>query len=186
MRDEKSVRRETAQERSRNEAPLGKDRCVSPWRPGIHGRGDGWRAFRRSPESGDVEHAFEVGLLFEPCSLTSSELRVDQYELWADGLRLQGRDRSYQRGQTGARGSSAQRNVPIGTLRMRNPAPHWEGTGPLPSKGDRIELLRAVTGVRVRLMGTVFYVDHVQILVKWDDGRSQSLRPGLDRFRIVD
>jgi hypothetical protein len=26
----------------------------------------------------------------------------------------------------------------------------------------------------------------VQILVKWDDGRSQSLRPGVDRFRIVD
>jgi hypothetical protein len=69
---------------------------------------------------------------------------------------------------------------------MRNPAPHWEGTGPLPSKGDRIELLRAVTGVSVRLLGTVFYVDHVQILVKWDDGRSQSLRPGVDRFRIVD
>jgi hypothetical protein len=38
-------------------------------------------------------------------------------------------------------------------------------------------------GVRVR--GTVFYADHLQILVKWDDGRSESLRPGVDRFRIV-
>jgi hypothetical protein len=76
--------------------------------------------------------------------------------------------------------------VPIGTVTMKNPATHWEGNSPIPSKGDRIELLRAVTGVRVRLLGTVFYADHVQILVKWDDGRSQSLRPGVDHFRIVD
>jgi hypothetical protein len=33
-------------------------------------------------------HALEVGLLFEPRSLASSELRVDEYELWADGLGL--------------------------------------------------------------------------------------------------
>jgi hypothetical protein len=39
-----------------------------------------------SPESRDVKHASEVGLFFEPSSLTSSELRVDQDELWADGL----------------------------------------------------------------------------------------------------
>jgi hypothetical protein len=76
--------------------------------------------------------------------------------------------------------------VPIGTVQMRNPASPLEGSGPIPSKGDRVELLRAVTGVRVRLLGTVFYADHVQILVKWDDGRSQSLRPGVDPFRIVD
>jgi hypothetical protein len=69
---------------------------------------------------------------------------------------------------------------------MKSPASHWEDNSPIPSKGDRIELLRAVTGVRVRLLGTVFYADHVQILVKWDDGRSQSLRPGVDHFRIVD
>jgi len=37
----------------------------------------------------------------------------------------------------------------------------------------------------VRLRGTVFYSDHVQILVKWDNGRSQNLRPGVDRFRII-
>jgi hypothetical protein len=30
----------------------------------------------------------EVGLFFEPGSLASSELRVDKYELWADGLGL--------------------------------------------------------------------------------------------------
>lgn len=54
----------------------------------------------------------------------------------------------------------------------------------MPSRGDRIELLRPRTGVRVR--GTVFYSDQLQILVKWDDGRSESLRPGIDRLRIID
>ena len=32
--------------------------------------------------------ALEVGLFFEPRSLASSELRIDEYELWADGLGL--------------------------------------------------------------------------------------------------
>ncbi len=54
----------------------------------------------------------------------------------------------------------------------------------IPSKGDRIELLRSRMGVRVR--GTVFYSDQLQVLVKWDDGRSESLRPGASGFRIVD
>jgi hypothetical protein len=68
---------------------------------------------------------------------------------------------------------------------MNNPAHDHEHHRGLPNKGDRIELFRMKTGVRVRLVGTVFYADHVQILVKWDDGRSQSLRPGVDRFRVV-
>jgi len=38
-------------------------------------------------------------------------------------------------------------------------------------------------GIRVR--GTVFYVDELQILVKWDDGRSESLRPAANGFRMV-
>jgi hypothetical protein len=54
----------------------------------------------------------------------------------------------------------------------------------VPAKGDRIELDRPRMGVRVR--GTVFYSDQLQILVKWDDGRSESLRPGTHGFRIVD
>jgi hypothetical protein len=58
------------------------------------------------------------------------------------------------------------------------------GNEDIPRKGDRVELLRPRMGVRVR--GTVFYSDHLQILVKWDDGRSESLQPGVDRFRIVD
>jgi hypothetical protein len=32
--------------------------------------------------------ALEVSLFFEPRSLASSELRIDEYELWAYGLRL--------------------------------------------------------------------------------------------------
>jgi hypothetical protein len=61
---------------------------------------------------------------------------------------------------------------------------HEEESSALPSKGERIELLRTKTGVRLR--GTVFYSDQLQILVKWDDGRSQSLRPGVDRFRVIE
>jgi hypothetical protein len=54
----------------------------------------------------------------------------------------------------------------------------------VPRRGDRIELLSPRMGVRVR--GTVFYSDQLQILVKWDDGRSEGLRPGSDRFRIIE
>jgi hypothetical protein len=52
----------------------------------------------------------------------------------------------------------------------------------IPSPGDRIELLR--TGVTVR--GYVWYADQLQILVKWDDGSSNSLRLGHDLVRIID
>jgi hypothetical protein len=51
----------------------------------------------------------------------------------------------------------------------------------IPSKGERVE--RPRTGILQR--GTVFYSDQLQILVKWDDGRSESLRPGRDRFRVA-
>jgi hypothetical protein len=68
---------------------------------------------------------------------------------------------------------------------MHDPAHRHEHHRGLPNKGDRVELFRTETGVRVRLVGTVYYADHVQILVKWDDGRSQSLRPGVDRFRVI-
>ena len=54
----------------------------------------------------------------------------------------------------------------------------------IPSKGDRIEASPPRMGVFRR--GTVFYADQLQILVKWDDGRSESLRLGIDRFRIID
>jgi hypothetical protein len=62
---------------------------------------------------------------------------------------------------------------------------HANGAGRhFPSNGARIELLTTYMGVRQR--GTVFYADGHQILVKWDDGRSQSLKPGKDRYRIIE
>jgi hypothetical protein len=45
----------------------------------------------------------------------------------------------------------------------------------IPRKGNRIELRRPATGVRTR--GAVHYSDQLQILVKWDDGHSQSVSP---------
>jgi hypothetical protein len=68
---------------------------------------------------------------------------------------------------------------------MKDPAPRNEEGGPIPSKGDRIELFRTETCVRIGRRWTVFYSDQVQVLVKWDDGRSESLRPGEDPFRIL-
>jgi hypothetical protein len=68
---------------------------------------------------------------------------------------------------------------------MRDPAYRHDEGSPIPSKGDRIELFRTEMGVRVRLRGTVFYSDQVQVLVKWDDGRSQGLHPATDQFTII-
>jgi hypothetical protein len=52
-------------------------------------------------------------------------------------------------------------------------------------KGDRIELVLPWLGLLPR--GTVYYVDDLQILVKWDDGRSESLRPSFaDRFLLIE
>jgi hypothetical protein len=59
-----------------------------------------------------------------------------------------------------------------------------EQPGGIPSKGDRIQLLRTRMGVR--LSGTVYYSDQLQILVKWDNGLSQSLRVGVDRYKILE
>jgi hypothetical protein len=57
-----------------------------------------------------------------------------------------------------------------------------ENLSVIPSRGDRIELFR--TGVTLR--GQVWYADQLQILVKWDDGTSGSLRIGHESFRITD
>jgi len=51
----------------------------------------------------------------------------------------------------------------------------------IPAKGERVE--RPLMGILVR--GTVHYSDQLRVLVKWDNGRSESLRPGRDRFRVV-
>jgi hypothetical protein len=57
-----------------------------------------------------------------------------------------------------------------------------EGHVTVPRIGDRIERVRA--GVTQR--GTVHYADQLQVLVKWDDGSSNSLRLDRSRFRIVE
>jgi hypothetical protein len=53
--------------------------------------------------------------------------------------------------------------------------------GRIPSIGNRIEIRQ--TGVWKR--GTVHYADDIQVLVKWDDGSSSSLRVSRDAFEIV-
>ena len=65
-----------------------------------------------------------------------------------------------------------------------NRPPNTQGERRIPSKGDRIELAETRMGVRLR--GTVHYADQLQILVKWDNGRSDSIRPGVDGYRIID
>jgi hypothetical protein len=67
--------------------------------------------------------------------------------------------------------------------------PAWAETGEqrprTPRKGDRIQMRLPRLGVYPR--GTVYYVDDLQILVKWDDGPSESLRGEFaDRFRILE
>jgi hypothetical protein len=51
----------------------------------------------------------------------------------------------------------------------------------IPSKGDRVER----RGLGVTLRGTVLYADKVQVLVKWDNGRSSSLRAGVDHLGVM-
>lgn len=67
--------------------------------------------------------------------------------------------------------------------------PAWVGTGEqrtrTPQRGDRIQMRLPRLGVYPR--GTVYYVDDLQILVKWDDGLSESLRGEFAvRFRILE
>jgi hypothetical protein len=50
-----------------------------------------------------------------------------------------------------------------------------------PTIGDRVQ--RRAAGVSQ--YGTVHYADELQILVKWDDGSSSSLRVGIHELRVV-
>ncbi len=67
---------------------------------------------------------------------------------------------------------------------MQNAGHKGKEPGGIPSKGDRIQLLGTRMGIH--LSGTVYYSDQLQILVKWDNGLSQSLRVGVDRYRILE
>jgi hypothetical protein len=72
----------------------------------------------------------------------------------------------------------------MGSNRERPKESLPERASAIPRKGDRIELRLPRLGVYPR--GTVYYADDLQILVKWDDGRSESLRGNVaDRFRII-
>jgi hypothetical protein len=51
----------------------------------------------------------------------------------------------------------------------------------IPNIGDRVTRARA--GVTQR--GTVHYADEIQVLVKWEDGSSSSLRVDRDRFQVI-
>jgi hypothetical protein len=51
----------------------------------------------------------------------------------------------------------------------------------LPARGDRVERTR--NGVTRR--GRVFYADDLQLLVKWDDGSSSSVRVDKDEFKAL-
>jgi hypothetical protein len=50
----------------------------------------------------------------------------------------------------------------------------------IPSIGDEVEQVR----LGRKRVGYVCYSDQLQVLVKWDDGGSSSLRVGRDPFRI--
>jgi hypothetical protein len=52
----------------------------------------------------------------------------------------------------------------------------------IPSIGDRIEVVRA--GVVLRAQ--VFYADQLQVLVKFENGRSASLVVGKDTFHVIE
>ena len=56
------------------------------------------------------------------------------------------------------------------------------GSEVIPSKGDRVMQFR--TGGLIR-EGYVWYADRLQVLVKWDDGASSSLRRGGDSFAVA-
>lgn len=50
----------------------------------------------------------------------------------------------------------------------------------IPTKGDLVEQRR----LGIRRLGVVWYSDQLQVLVKWEDGTSSSLRLGRDRFSM--
>jgi hypothetical protein len=51
----------------------------------------------------------------------------------------------------------------------------------IPTIGDRVE--RRTAGITQ--CGTVHYADQLQVLVKWDNGSSSSLRTDIDELRVI-
>ena len=54
------------------------------------------------------------------------------------------------------------------------------GNHKIPSRGDQVEQRRN----GIRRIGYVWYSDQLQVLVKWQDGESSSLRIGRDQVSI--
>jgi hypothetical protein len=54
------------------------------------------------------------------------------------------------------------------------------GNHKIPSRGDQVEQRR----MGISRIGYVWYSDQLQVLVKWQDGKSSSLRIGRDQFSI--
>jgi hypothetical protein len=54
------------------------------------------------------------------------------------------------------------------------------GNQKIPDQGDQIEQRQ----MGVSRVGVVWYADQLQVLVKWQDGKSSSLRLGRDQFSI--
>ena len=50
----------------------------------------------------------------------------------------------------------------------------------IPDRGDQVEQSQ----MGVSRVGVVWYADQLQVLVKWQDGKSSSLRLGRDQFSI--
>jgi hypothetical protein len=50
----------------------------------------------------------------------------------------------------------------------------------IPNRGDQVEQRR----MGISRVGVVWYADQLQVLVKWQDGKSSSLRLGRDQFSI--
>ena len=54
------------------------------------------------------------------------------------------------------------------------------GNHKIPSRGDQVEQRR----MGISRIGYVWYSDQLQVLVKWQDGKSSSLRIGRDQVSI--
>jgi hypothetical protein len=52
----------------------------------------------------------------------------------------------------------------------------------IPSKGQRVKQTRCGTS----RSGAVWYADQLQVLIKWDDGASSSLRRGSEELRAIE
>jgi hypothetical protein len=50
----------------------------------------------------------------------------------------------------------------------------------IPNRGDQVEQRR----MGISRVGVVWYADQLQVLVKWQDGKSSSLRLGRDQFSV--